>query len=64
MIEKAKLKDILVEFGEAFSDTPRLTHVSGHEINTISDAPVDSKPYRYHKVKHEIIDYHIHKLLA
>ena len=50
-------------FSDLFSDTPRLTHVACHEINTLDKEPVYLKPYRYDQVKQSIIDYHIDKML-
>ncbi|GFT13339.1 retrovirus-related Pol polyprotein from transposon 297 [Trichonephila clavipes] len=42
---------------------PGLTHVLYHEIDTEDNPPVDSRPYRYDRVKQEIIDYHVDKML-
>ncbi|GFV20458.1 retrovirus-related Pol polyprotein from transposon opus [Trichonephila clavipes] len=47
----------------AFGDQPGLTHVLCHEIDTGDKGPVVSRPYRYDRVKQEIIDYHIEKML-
>ncbi|GFV24724.1 probable RNA-directed DNA polymerase from transposon X-element [Trichonephila clavipes] len=46
-----------------FSDKPELTHVLYHEIDTGDKPPVVSRPYRYGRVKQEIIDYHVDKML-
>ncbi|GFU57056.1 retrovirus-related Pol polyprotein from transposon 297 [Trichonephila clavipes] len=40
-----------------------LTHVLYHEIDTGDKGPVESRPYRYDRVKQGIIDYHIEKML-
>ncbi|GFW34379.1 retrovirus-related Pol polyprotein from transposon gypsy [Trichonephila clavipes] len=46
-----------------YQDKPRLTHVSYHEIDTGDKSPVVSKPYRYDRVKQNILDYHVEKRL-
>ncbi|GFV88712.1 uncharacterized protein TNCV_3354641 [Trichonephila clavipes] len=46
-----------------FSDKPGLTHVLHHEIDTGDNPPVVSRPYRYDRLKQEILDYHVHKML-
>ncbi|GFW71981.1 retrovirus-related Pol polyprotein from transposon 297 [Trichonephila clavipes] len=61
--QKQKLKDLFNGFKELFSDQPGLTHVLYHEIDTGDKGPVVSRPYRYDRVKQEIIDYHIEKML-
>ncbi|GFW16255.1 retrovirus-related Pol polyprotein from transposon 297 [Trichonephila clavipes] len=44
-------------------DKPGLTHVLYHEIDTGHNPPVVSRPYRYDRVKVEILDYHVDKML-
>ncbi|GFX58924.1 retrovirus-related Pol polyprotein from transposon 297 [Trichonephila clavipes] len=44
-------------------DKPGLTHVLYHEIDTGDNPPVVSRPYRYDRVKQEILDYHVDKML-
>ncbi|GFV17601.1 retrovirus-related Pol polyprotein from transposon 297 [Trichonephila clavipes] len=44
-------------------DKPRLTHVLYHEIDTGDNPPVVSRPHRYDRVKQEILDYHVDKML-
>lgn len=46
-----------------FSDKPRFTHVSLHEIHTGNAAPVAKQPYRYYQIKQNIIDYPINTML-
>ncbi|GFV15301.1 retrovirus-related Pol polyprotein from transposon gypsy [Trichonephila clavipes] len=43
-------------------DRPGLTHVFYHEIDTGDNPPVVSQPYRYDRVKQEILDYHVDKM--
>ncbi|GFY25044.1 retrovirus-related Pol polyprotein from transposon 17.6 [Trichonephila clavipes] len=45
------------------TDKSGLTHVLYHKIDTGDQGPVVSRPYRYHRVKQEIMDYHIQKML-
>ncbi|GFV28782.1 retrovirus-related Pol polyprotein from transposon 17.6 [Trichonephila clavipes] len=61
--QKQKLKDLLNSFKGLFSDQHGLTHVLYHEIHAGDKRPVVSRPYRYDRVKQEIIDYHIEKML-
>ncbi|GFX77786.1 uncharacterized protein TNCV_1107031 [Trichonephila clavipes] len=42
---------------------PVLTHVLYHEIDAGDNPPVVSRPYRYDRVKQEILDYHVYKML-
>ncbi|GFX61563.1 retrovirus-related Pol polyprotein from transposon 297 [Trichonephila clavipes] len=46
-----------------FSDKPGLTNVLYQEIDTGDNPPVVSRPYRYDRVKQEILDYHVDKML-
>ncbi|GFV02760.1 hypothetical protein TNCV_1452661 [Trichonephila clavipes] len=41
---------------------PGLTHVLYHEIDTGDNPPVVSRPYRYDRLKQEILDYHVDKM--
>ncbi|GFX25907.1 hypothetical protein TNCV_2899331 [Trichonephila clavipes] len=61
--QKQKLQDLFNSFKGLFSDQSGLTHVLYHEIDTGDQGLVVSKPYRYDRVKQEIIDYHIEKML-
>ncbi|GFT20902.1 uncharacterized protein TNCV_3130601 [Trichonephila clavipes] len=61
--QKRELRDLFNSFQGLFSDKPGLTHVLYHEIDTIDNPPIVSRPYRYDKVKQEILDYHIDKML-
>ncbi|GFU79018.1 retrovirus-related Pol polyprotein from transposon 17.6 [Trichonephila clavipes] len=49
--------------GGLFSGKPELTHVLHHEIDTGDEPPIVSRPYRYDRVKQEIIDYHVDNML-
>ncbi|GFY23360.1 retrovirus-related Pol polyprotein from transposon 297 [Trichonephila clavipes] len=62
-LSKTKLEDLFDSFQGLFSDKPGLTHVLYHEIDTGDNLPVVSRPYRYDRVKQEILDYHIDKAL-
>ncbi|GFU03627.1 retrovirus-related Pol polyprotein from transposon 17.6 [Trichonephila clavipes] len=62
-VQKQKLRNLFNGFKGLFSDQPGLTHVLYHEIDTGDKGPVVSRPYRYDRVKQEIIDYHIEKML-
>ncbi|GFU87946.1 transposable element Tcb2 transposase [Trichonephila clavipes] len=42
---------------------PGLTQVLYHEIDTGDNPPVVSRPYRYDRLKQEILDYHVDKML-
>ncbi|GFY00919.1 retrovirus-related Pol polyprotein from transposon 297 [Trichonephila clavipes] len=44
-------------------DKPGLMHVLYHEIDTGDNPPVVSRPYRYDRLKQEILDYHVDKML-
>ncbi|GFV01165.1 retrovirus-related Pol polyprotein from transposon 17.6 [Trichonephila clavipes] len=44
-------------------DKPGLTHVLYHEIDTGDNPPVVSRTYRYDRLKQEILDYHVDKML-
>ncbi|GFV64325.1 retrovirus-related Pol polyprotein from transposon opus [Trichonephila clavipes] len=61
--QKQKLRNLFNGFKGLFSDQPGLIHVLYHEIDTGDKGPVVSRPYRYDRVKQEIIDYHIEKML-
>ncbi|GFU11845.1 retrovirus-related Pol polyprotein from transposon 297 [Trichonephila clavipes] len=63
-----QLLEVLAKFEERYSckatlDKPGLTHVLYHEIDTGDNPPVVSRPYRYDRVKQEILDYHVDKML-
>ncbi|GFT51782.1 uncharacterized protein TNCV_4440771 [Trichonephila clavipes] len=61
--EKLDLQDLFNSFQGLFSDKPGLTHVLYHEIDTGDNPPVVSRPYRYDRLKQEIFDYHVDKML-
>ncbi|GFY04963.1 retrovirus-related Pol polyprotein from transposon opus [Trichonephila clavipes] len=61
--QKQKLRNLFHGFKGLFSDQPGLTHVLYHEIDTGDKGPVVSRPYRYDRVKHGIIDYYNEKML-
>ncbi|GFX34202.1 retrovirus-related Pol polyprotein from transposon 297 [Trichonephila clavipes] len=61
--QKRELQDLFNSFQGLFSDKPGLTHVLYHEIDTGDNTPVVSRPYRYDRVKQEILDYHVDKML-
>ncbi|GFT93508.1 retrovirus-related Pol polyprotein from transposon 297 [Trichonephila clavipes] len=54
---------IIIGLEGLFSDKLGLTHVLYHEIDTGGKPPVVSRPYQYARVKQEIIDYHVYKML-
>ncbi|GFT45502.1 retrovirus-related Pol polyprotein from transposon 17.6 [Trichonephila clavipes] len=54
---------ILTEGTEDVVDKPGLTHVLHHEIDTADKPPVVSRPYRYDRVKQDIIDYQVGNML-
>ncbi|GFX51259.1 retrovirus-related Pol polyprotein from transposon 297 [Trichonephila clavipes] len=60
---KRELQDFFNSFQGLFSDKPRLAHVLYHEIDTRDNPPVVSRPYRYDRLKQEILDYHVDKML-
>ncbi|GFX69668.1 retrovirus-related Pol polyprotein from transposon opus [Trichonephila clavipes] len=61
--KKRELQDLFNSFQGLFSDKPGLTHVLYHEIDTGDNPPVVSRPYRYDRLKQEILDYHVDKIL-
>ncbi|GFW36302.1 uncharacterized protein TNCV_1727301 [Trichonephila clavipes] len=61
--KKRKLQDLFNSFQGLFSDKPGLTHVLYHEIDAGDNPPVVSRPYRYDRLKQEILDYHVDKML-
>ncbi|GFW99259.1 retrovirus-related Pol polyprotein from transposon 297 [Trichonephila clavipes] len=61
--QKRELQDLFNSFQGLFSDKPGLTHVLYHEIDTGDNPPAVSRPYRYDRVKQEILDYHVDKML-
>ncbi|GFU10409.1 retrovirus-related Pol polyprotein from transposon 297 [Trichonephila clavipes] len=48
---------------KCFENKPGLTHVLYHEIDTEDNPPVVSREYRYDRLKQEILDYHVDKML-
>ncbi|GFU63821.1 retrovirus-related Pol polyprotein from transposon 297 [Trichonephila clavipes] len=61
--QKRELQNLFDSFQGLFSDKPGLTHVLYHEIDTGDNPPVVSRKYRYDRVKQEILDYHVDKML-
>ncbi|GFY31509.1 uncharacterized protein TNCV_4693531 [Trichonephila clavipes] len=61
--QKRELQDLFNSFQGLFSDKPGLTHVLYHEIDTEDNPSVVSRPYKYDRVKQEILDYHVDKML-
>ncbi|GFW56362.1 uncharacterized protein TNCV_2088711 [Trichonephila clavipes] len=61
--QKRELQDLFNSFQGLFSDKPGLTYVLHHEIDTGDNPPVVSRPYRYDRLKQEILDYHVDKML-
>ncbi|GFY32944.1 uncharacterized protein TNCV_2876931 [Trichonephila clavipes] len=61
--QKRELQDLFDSFQGLFSNKPGLTHVLYHEIDTGDNPPAVSRPYRYDRVKQEILDYHVDKML-
>ncbi|GFV16368.1 uncharacterized protein TNCV_1254041 [Trichonephila clavipes] len=61
--QKRELQYLFNSFQGLFSDKPGLTHVLYHEINTGYNPPVVSRPYRYDRLKQDILDYHVDKML-
>ncbi|GFW41778.1 retrovirus-related Pol polyprotein from transposon 297 [Trichonephila clavipes] len=61
--QKRELQDLFNSFQGLFSDKPGLTHVLYDEIDTGDNPPVLSRPYRYDRLKQEILDYHVDKML-
>ncbi|GFU63479.1 retrovirus-related Pol polyprotein from transposon opus [Trichonephila clavipes] len=61
--QKRELQDLFHSFQGLFSDKQGLAHVLYHEIDTGDNPPVVSRSYRYDKMKQEILDYHIDKML-
>ncbi|GFX24068.1 retrovirus-related Pol polyprotein from transposon 297 [Trichonephila clavipes] len=61
--QKRELQDLFNSFQGLFSDKAGLTHVLYHKIDTGDNPPVVSRPYRYDRVKQEILDYHVDKML-
>ncbi|GFW70905.1 retrovirus-related Pol polyprotein from transposon 297 [Trichonephila clavipes] len=61
--QKRELQDLFNSFQGLFSDKTGLTRVLYHEIDTGDNPPVVSRPYRYDRLKKEILDYHVDKML-
>ncbi|GFW45034.1 uncharacterized protein TNCV_4513481 [Trichonephila clavipes] len=61
--QKRELQDLFNSFQGLFSDKPGLTHVLYHDIDTGDNPPVVSRAYRYDRLKQEILDYHVEKVL-
>ncbi|GFW16369.1 retrovirus-related Pol polyprotein from transposon 17.6 [Trichonephila clavipes] len=61
--QKRELQNLFDSFQGLFSNKPGLRHVLYHETDTGDKPPVVSWPYRYHRVKKEILDYHEDKTL-
>ncbi|GFX44775.1 hypothetical protein TNCV_1826371 [Trichonephila clavipes] len=61
--QKLELQDLFDSFQGLFSDKPGLTHVLYDEIDTGDNPQVVSRPYRYNRVKQEILNYHVDKMV-
>ncbi|GFX78971.1 retrovirus-related Pol polyprotein from transposon gypsy [Trichonephila clavipes] len=61
--QKRELQDLFNIFQGLFSDKPGLAHVLYHEIDAGDNPPVVSRPYRYDRLKQEILDYDVDKML-
>ncbi|GFW83872.1 uncharacterized protein TNCV_1492131 [Trichonephila clavipes] len=61
--QKRELQDLFDSFQGLFLNKPGLTHVLYHEIDTGDNQLVVSRPYRYDRVKQEILDLHVDKML-
>ncbi|GFU09178.1 uncharacterized protein TNCV_1122041 [Trichonephila clavipes] len=61
--QKREFHDLFDSFQGFFSDKPGLKRVLYHEIDTGDNPPVVSRPYRYDRVKQELLDYHVDKML-
>ncbi|GFT07866.1 uncharacterized protein TNCV_1214431 [Trichonephila clavipes] len=61
--QKRELQDLFDSFQGLFSDKPGLTHVLYQEIDTGDNPPVVCRPYRYDRVKQEILYYYVDKML-
>ncbi|GFX70273.1 retrovirus-related Pol polyprotein from transposon 297 [Trichonephila clavipes] len=61
--QKRELQYLFDSFQGLFSDKPGLTHVLYHEIDTGDNPLVVSRPYKYDRIKQEILDYHVDKML-
>ncbi|GFV68568.1 uncharacterized protein TNCV_3130231 [Trichonephila clavipes] len=60
--QKREIQDLFDSFQGLFLDNPGLTHVLYHEIDTRDKPSLVSRPYRYDRVKQEILDYHVDKM--
>ncbi|GFY30378.1 retrovirus-related Pol polyprotein from transposon 297 [Trichonephila clavipes] len=58
-----ELQDLINSFQGLILDKPGLTPVLYHGIDTGDNPPVVSRPYRYDRLKQEILDYHVDKML-
>ncbi|GFW37200.1 retrovirus-related Pol polyprotein from transposon 17.6 [Trichonephila clavipes] len=61
--QKRELQNLFDSFQGLFSDKPGLTHVFYHEIDKGDNPPVVSRSYQHDRVKQEILDYHVDKML-
>ncbi|GFS98023.1 uncharacterized protein TNCV_2019471 [Trichonephila clavipes] len=61
--QKREIQDLFDRFQGLFSDKPGFTHDLYHEIDTGDNPPVVSRPYRYDRLKQEILDYDVEKML-
>ncbi|GFS73978.1 retrovirus-related Pol polyprotein from transposon 297 [Trichonephila clavipes] len=61
--QKRELQDLFDNFQGLFSEKPGFTHVLYHEIDTRDNPPVVYRPYRYDRVKQEILYYPVDKML-
>ncbi|KFM62257.1 hypothetical protein X975_06526, partial [Stegodyphus mimosarum] len=61
--ERAKLKKLVSRFSQLFDEKPGFCHIVAHSIDTGSAPPARSKPYRYDRVKEDVFEQHIKKIL-
>ena len=47
--QKEQVMNLLTEFSDIFSETPNLTHVAAHKIDTGDSLPIHSPHIRFHK---------------
>ncbi|KFM63797.1 Retrovirus-related Pol polyprotein from transposon 297, partial [Stegodyphus mimosarum] len=61
--EQDKFRELVSNFADLFDDIPGFTQIVAHEIKLTTDEPIRQRPYKYDKVKEEIIKYHIDEML-
>ncbi|KFM67272.1 Retrovirus-related Pol polyprotein from transposon 297, partial [Stegodyphus mimosarum] len=61
--ERAKIQELVRTFSNLFDEKPGFCQIVSHSIDTGNEPPVRSKPYRYDRVKEDILEQHIKKML-